>query len=401
MSKIFFEKIKHSIEQFKKDGVYKQLHCINSAQGPVVNMQGKQVIVMSSNNYLGLSNHPKVVQAARDALLEYGFGTSSVKFICGYHHWLKKLEEKTAQFFNFEASTSFTSCWNANEAVFQTLFGPEDLIVSDALNHASIIDGMKLLKSSNKKVYPHSDMKELRSILKTNSSHETKVIVSDGVFSMEGDMAKLDELVQIKNEFDAILVLDDSHGMGVLGQSGQGIIEHFGLQGQIDILTGTYGKALGGAMGGFICAQKDIIDFFVQRARPQLFSNSIAPALAAGFYTAIECLQSNPQWLDQLRENTNYFRKKITELGFKPLQGQTPIIPIIVGKTQLAIEMSQALLLEGVFVTGFGHPVVPDGHARLRIQISAAHTKAMLDEVLLAFEKVGRKMGLLKNQSFN
>ncbi len=392
----FLERIQKELAQFKQEGVYKNLHVLEGSQGPRVKMKSHgDVIVLSSNNYLGLANEPDIKDAARAAIHQYGNGTASVRFICGTLSLHQELEQASARFLNKEAATTYLSCWNANEALFATFLGEEDLIVSDSLNHASIIDGIKLVKKCRKEIYPHNDMKALEQILASSGNARTRMIVTDGIFSMEGHIANLPQICDLAKKYNCLVVVDDSHATGVLGKSGRGSPEYFGLENEVDIITGTYGKALGGAAGGFIAGPKSVVDYCVQRSRPQLFSNALPPAVAGGSLAAIRFLESHPERLEKLRQNTTYFRKQVAELGFKPLQGETPIVPIIVGETSFAIQMSERLLEEGVFVTGFGFPVVPKGEARLRIQISAAHEKEDFDKVLQAFSKVGKELGVI------
>ena len=396
MSRSLIGRVQEELDGFKKDGIYKTLNTLESPQAPRVKMKGRgDVIVLSSNNYLGMSNLPEVIQASKNALDEYGSGTASVRFICGTLAIHDELEAETAAFLGKEAATTYMSCWNANEALFATFLGEGDWVTSDSLNHASIIDGLRLTRKVQKEVYPHSDMKALEKQLSEAKSARTRMIVTDGVFSMEGHIANLPEICALARKYDALVVIDDSHATGVLGKTGRGTPEHFGLTEEVDIVTGTYGKALGGAAGGFIAGPKALVDYCVQRSRPQLFSNALPPAVTASALTAIRHLDAHPELIGKLRENTQYFRTKVSALGFKPLDGETPIVPIIVGETSFAIKMSEQLLEEGVFVTGFGFPVVPKGEARLRIQISAAHEKKDFDDALEAFEKVGKKLGVI------
>jgi glycine C-acetyltransferase len=396
MDSAFLDRISSELENFRKEGVFKKLNTLLGPQGPVVTMKGRgEVIVLSSNNYLGLANHPEVKAAAKAAVDQYGNGTSSVRFICGTLQIHNELEEATASFLKKEAATTYLSCWNANEALFQTLLSEGDLIASDGLNHASLIDGIRLTKGVTKGVYPHGDLKALETLLKDNKNARTKMIVTDGVFSMEGHIADLPNLVELARKYNAMIVMDDSHATGVLGKTGRGTMEHYGLWKEVDIVTGTYGKALGGAAGGFIAGPKPVVEYCVQRSRPQLFSNALPPAVAASSLKAIQILEENPALIEKLRENTRYFRKQVSALGFTPLAGETPIVPIIVGETSFAIQMSDELLNEGVFVTGFGFPVVPKGEARLRIQMSAALEKSHLDEALASMKKVGTKLGVI------
>jgi glycine C-acetyltransferase len=393
------QRLEADLAQFRRDGVYKRLNYLDSPQGARVRMEGRgEVIILSSNNYLGLSNEPSVVAAGKDALDRFGAGTASVRFICGTFTVHRDLEAACARLVGTEASLSFVSAWNANEAVPGTLLGESDLVISDQLNHASIIDGIRLAKAITKcqtGVYRHADLDDLRAKLAAASDRRIKMVVTDGVFSMEGAIAKLPQLVEICREHEAVLVVDDSHATGVLGAGGRGTAEHFGMVGEVDVITSTLGKALGGAAGGFVAASGAVCDYLTQRARPQLFSNALPPTVAASALASIEFLERHPERVTLLRENSRYFRDQLLALGFQPLPGETPIIPVILGETSTAIRMSDLLLDEGVFVTGFGFPVVPQGQARVRCQISADHTRDDLDQALAAFRKVGGKLGLI------
>lgn len=387
------------LEQFRRDGVYKRLNFLESPQGARAEMEGRgEVIILSSNNYLGLSNQPEVVAAGQAALGRYGAGTASVRFICGTFDIHRELEAACARLVGTEASLSFGSCWNANEALPATLLGEQDIVISDQLNHASIIDGVRLAKSITKcqtAVYRHADLAHLVELLTAAKDRRTRMVITDGVFSMEGAIAKLPDLIEICRKHDAVLVVDDSHATGVLGAGGRGTAEHFEVIGDVDIITSTLGKALGGAAGGFVAGSLAVCDYLTQRARPQLFSNALPPTVVASALASIEYVEAHPERVTALRDNATYFRAALAALGFKPLAGETPIIPVILGETSAAIEMSELLLDEGVFVTGFGFPVVPQGAARLRCQISAAHTRADLDEALAAFKAVGTRLRLI------
>ncbi|NUO64119.1 MAG: glycine C-acetyltransferase, partial [Gemmatimonadaceae bacterium] len=380
--------------------VYKRLNHLASPQDAWVEMEGRgKVLILSSNNYLGLSNEPSVVQAGIEGLKKYGAGTGSVRFICGTFTVHRELEQALARFVGTEASMSYVSAWNANEGLTATVVEEGDFVVSDALNHASIIDSIRLAKSITKcttAVYRHGDLDDLVEKLKANKGAKRRMIWTDGVFSMEGSIAKLPELAQIARDHDAVLVMDDSHATGVLGKTGRGTAEHFGMLGEIDVITSTLGKALGGAAGGFVAGSAALCDLLTQRSRPQLFSNALPPTVAASALASVRYIEEHPERVTRLRENADYFRKAITEAGFKPLAGETPIVPIIIGETADAIRMSDLMLAEGVFVTGFGFPVVPQGQARVRCQISAAHTREDIDLAVKAFVKVGRKVGVLK-----
>lgn len=388
-----------ALDDFREQGVYKVLNYIESPQDARVRMEGRgEVVILSSNNYLGLSNHPEVIRAGEEGLRRFGAGTASVRFICGTFTIHRELEEACARLVGTEASLSFVSCWNANEALPATVLTADDIILSDQLNHASIIDGLRLAKSITKcetGVFRHADLDDLDRKLAAASGKSVKMVVSDGVFSMEGSIADLPGLVEVCRRHDAILWLDDSHATGVLGPHGRGTAEHFGMTGQVDIITSTLGKALGGAAGGFVAGSAALCDFLTQRARPQLFTNALPATVASSALRAIEVLEREPGLVARLADNASYFRAGLVTLGFRPLPGDTPIVPVILGETAAAIRMSELLLEEGVFVTGFGFPVVPQGEARVRCQISAAHGRADLDRALEAFDRVGKRLGLV------
>ena len=399
MSSTLDRRLGAELDGFRAEGVYKKLNYLESPQAARVRMEGRgEVIILSSNNYLGLSNQPEVVAAGRAALDRYGAGTASVRFICGTFDVHRDLEAACARLVGTPASLSFVSCWNANEATPGTLLGEQDIVISDQLNHASIIDGIRLAKAITKcqtAVYRHADLDHLAELLTAAKDRRVRMVITDGVFSMEGAIAKLPELVELCRAHDAVLVVDDSHATGVLGERGRGTAEHFGMVGEVDIITSTLGKALGGAAGGFVAASAEVCDYLTQRARPQLFSNALPPTVAASSLASIEFLERHPERVAALRANAAWFREQLLGLGFKPHPGETPIIPVILGETAAAIRMSEMLLDEGVFVTGFGFPVVPQGAARVRCQVSAAHTREDLDEALAAFAKVGRRLGLI------
>ncbi len=399
LNKAFKAQLEQQLAQFKHDRVYKRLNYLESPQAARVRMEGRgEVIILSSNNYLGLCAEPEVVQAGHAGLDEFGAGTGSVRFICGTFTVHRDLEAALARFVGTEGSMSYVSAWNANEGLTATIVEEGDFVVSDALNHASIIDSMRLAKAITKcttGVYKHGDMDDLREKLAANKGARRRIVWTDGVFSMEGAIAKLPDILQIARDHDAIVVVDDSHATGVLGQAGRGTAEHFGVLGEVDVITSTLGKALGGAAGGFVAGPSALADYLTQRSRPQLFSNALPPTVAASALASVEYIERHPERVQRLRDNARYFRERIIEAGFKPLPGETPIIPIIVGETSAAIQMSDMLLDEGVFVTGFGFPVVPQGQARVRCQISAAHTRADLDQAIAAFKKVGAKLKLI------
>jgi glycine C-acetyltransferase len=399
MSSGLEQRLEAELEQFIRDGVYKRLNFLESPQDARVRMEDRgEVIILSSNNYLGLSNQREVIQAGKAGLDRYGAGTASVRFICGTYTVHRELEAACARLVGTGGSLSFVSAWNANEAVPATLLGEQDIVLSDQLNHASIIDAMRLAKAIGKcqtAVYRHADLADLEAKLVAARDRRVRMVITDGIFSMEGSIADLPGLVELCRKHDAVLLVDDSHATGVLGDHGRGTAEHYGLLGEVDIITSTLGKALGGAAGGFVASSTTVCDYLTQRARPQLFSNALPPTVAASALESIRYLEAHPERVTTLRENARYFRHHLLELGFKPLPGETPIIPVILGETSAAIRMSELLLAEGVFVTGFGFPVVPQGQARVRCQISAAHTRSDLDAALAAFKKVGRQLQLI------
>ena len=395
----FDGELKAAIEKLKEEKVYKRLNYLASPQDARVQMEGRgEVVILSSNNYLGLSNNPEVIAAGIEGLEKFGAGTGSVRFICGTFTVHRDLEKAIADLVGTEASLSYVSAWNANEGLTASIVEQNDFVVSDALNHASIIDSIRLAKSITKcttAVYQHSDLDDLRAKLDSAKGARRRVIWTDGVFSMEGSIARLPDILQIARDYDAIVAVDDSHGTGVLGATGRGTAEHFGVLGEVDVITSTLGKALGGAAGGFVAGPASLCDMLTQRSRPQLFSNALPPTVASSALGAVRQLENHPELVGKLRDNTRYFRGAIAEAGFKPLPGETPIVPIIVGETATAIKMSDMLLDEGVFVTGFGFPVVPQGQARVRCQLSAAHSRDDLDLAIAAFKTVGTKLGII------
>jgi glycine C-acetyltransferase len=394
---VAFEKgLQSELDALKAAGTYKRLRHLTTPMAAEVHMEeAGDVIVLSSNNYLGLSDEPSVVEAGKRGLDQYGAGTASVRFICGTFDIHRRLEDRIAEFLGTEASLTYVSCWSANTGLFATICGPGSAIISDELNHASIIDGVRLASKAKRAVYKHGDMADLETKLKEAAGCAPILVVTDGVFSMEGSLAKLPEIVALAKRYDAVTVVDDSHGTGVMGKTGRGTIEHFGLTGQVDIITGTLGKALGGAAGGFVAGSHALIDTLIQRSRPQLFSNALPATVACSSLQAIEYLDAHPDLVDRLCENTAYFRAGLKRIGYKPLDGPSAIVPIIVGETASAIAISDKLLERGIFVTGFGFPVVPEGTARIRTQLSASLTKDEMDRALSAFEAVGKEVGLL------
>jgi len=377
--------IEKVINSLHNTGTYKSAAVIDGPMGPTVKLSdGREVVNLCSNNYLGLANHPEVVAGAKKALDQYGFGTASVRFICGSFAIHDELEALLADFFGFEAATTYVSCWNANEALLPTLLGPGDAVISDELNHASIIDACRLCsKKVQRLIYKHNDMADLAGRLEEVKDSQRILVITDGVFSMEGDLPNLPGIVELAKKYGALVAVDDSHAHGVLGKTGRGTPEHFGVS--VDIVTGTLGKALGGAAGGFIAASKPIIELMVQRSRPQLFSNALPAAVAGGALTAIKLLKDQPQLVETLRANVVYLRDGLKQQGYDVLESPSAILPVIVGDTAKAIALAKKMLENDVMITGFGYPVVPEGTARLRAQVSAAHDKVHLEKVIQSF----------------
>lgn len=384
--------INEEIQSLRLAGTYKSAPLIDSPMGPTVRLAtGRDVVNLCSNNYLGLANHPDVLAGARQALNDFGQGTASVRFICGSFTLHQELETEIASFLGLDAATTYVSCWNANEALLPTLLGEGDVVISDELNHASIIDACRLCsKKIQRKIYRHSNMDDLAKCLAETAGARRRLIITDGVFSMEGDLADLPGITDLADKHDALVAVDDSHAHGVLGPTGRGCPEHFGVS--VDIVTGTLGKALGGAAGGFIAAPAAIIELMVQRSRPQLFSNALPPAVAGGALAAIRLLKSRPQLVADLRRNVTYLRQGLKDLRYQALESPSAIIPIMIGDTAKAIALAQTMLEHGVLITGFGFPVVPQGTARLRAQVSAAHTSDHLDLALEVFKKLRKEV---------
>lgn len=396
------------LEKAKSEKTYKYEVPIEDEQNGVVTVGGKKVVMLASNNYLGLANHPRIQQAARKGLDKYGYGMASVRFICGTQPIHRELEEAVAAFLGCEDAILHSSCFAANEAFFTALVSGDlghkdyrDIIYSDQLNHASIIDGIRLsriaVKTTDLKAYPHNDIKQLETWLAEDKdkSFRMRIIATDGVFSMEGDMAPLPKLVELAQQHNALLFVDESHATGVLGKRGRGTAEQLGVHGKIDVISGTLGKALGGACGGFIAGKTVLVDYMRQKSRPYTFSNTVPPCIAAASLEAIKMLEEDSSLVDKLHENTAYFRKEIAALGFKILPGVHPIVPVMVGEAAIAMDMSKLMLDFGVYVRGLWYPVVPKGEARLRVQISAAHSKDDLDCALQAFAKAGKRLGVI------
>ncbi len=396
MTSVLDDRLRSELESLREAGTYKRFNTLLSPQGPVVQMEGRgEVLVLSSNNYLGLAAHPDVVEAGIEGLRRYGAGTASVRFICGTFEPHLELERELADLVGTESSLTYVSCWNANEAAIPSLTDDSTVILSDELNHASIIDAVRLAKPARKAVYKHSDLDDLRAQLEACEPGQRALVITDGVFSMEGDLAKLPEIVELARAHGATVVVDDSHGTGVMGETGCGVAEHYGLLGEIDVITSTLGKALGGAAGGFVAASEEVCDILAQRSRPQLFSNALPPTVACSALEAVRVLRREPELVAKLRESTQFFRQRLRGLGFKPLDGEAAIVPIILGETAFAIEFSRRLLDAGVFVTGFGYPVVPEGTARVRVQMSATIEPEHIKRALEAFEQVGRELELI------
>jgi glycine C-acetyltransferase len=400
------ESIRAELQRLDQTKTFKKETPIESEQGAVVRVAGKEVVMLASNNYLGLASHPRIKEAAIRGIREFGFGVSSVRFLCGTLTVHRELEEKIAAFLGTEDTILFSSCFAANEGFFAAIINEKlgvdpyrDVIYSDRLNHASIIDGTRLCRSESvdRKIYEHADVDDLRQKLEgdKNAAYRFGFIATDGVFSMEGDLAPVPELIKIARQYGRLLFVDDSHAIGVIGATGRGTPEQLGVHGKVDVLSGTLGKAMGGAAGGYISGKKDLIAFLRQKSRPYTFSNSLPPAIAVAAIEAFTLLEEDRSLVERLRSNTAYFRKRIQELGFKILAGEHPIVPIMLGEAAVAMDMSTALLDEGVYIKGLWFPVVPKGEARLRAQISAALDQGTLDRALDAFEKVGRRMGVI------
>ena len=379
----------------EESGLLKRERIITSPQGPSVKVNtGDNVVVMCANNYLGLSSHPEVIQAAKDALDTHGFGMSSVRFICGTQDIHKQLEQKIAAFYGTEDTILYAAAFDANGGLFEPLFSEEDAIISDALNHASIIDGIRLCKAQRYR-YQHSDMQDLEEQLKLAQAQRFRIIVTDGVFSMDGDIAKMDKICDLADKYDALVMTDECHSAGFIGKTGRGVPEHCGVMDRVDIITGTLGKALGGAMGGYTTGKKEIIEMLRQRSRPYLFSNSLAPSIVGASIKVFEILSSTTVLRDKLEQNTLYFKEKIRSAGFDIKPGDSPIVPIMLYDAALSQKFAELLLKEGVYAVGFFFPVVAKGQARIRTQISAAHSISDLDKAITAFIKVGKELNVI------
>jgi len=397
VSKSFYNHIDHEIDQILNQDLFKDERFINSPQQSAIKLKdGKEVLNFCANDYLGLANNSIIKDTAANSIKKDGFGMASVRFICGTNDLHRTLENKLSSFLGFEDCILYVACFDANGGLFEPLFGPDDAIISDSLNHASIIDGIRLCKAKRYR-YKHSDMKDLEKCLQqaNEESAQHKIIVTDGVFSMDGTYAKLDSIVNLAERYSALVMIDDCHATGFIGKNGKGTIEHFGVEGKVDILTSTLGKALGGASGGFICAKENVIKLLKQRSRPYLFSNALSPSIVSASIKALEIIESEPERRERIKENTIYFREAMKVLGFSIKGDLHPITPVMLGEAKVAQKMSKMLLDEGLYAIGFFYPVVPKGEARIRLQITSEHTKKQLDEAIRIFDKVGKELKVI------
>jgi glycine C-acetyltransferase len=396
MNSSFVKRIAAELEEIKASGLFKSERIITSAQGAEIMVGNKKVLNFCANNYLGLSSHPKVIEAAHRAIDRRGYGMSSVRFICGTEDIHRELEQKIATFLGTEDTILYAAAFDANGGVFEPLFGEQDAIISDELNHASIIDGVRLCKAQRFR-YKHNNMEDLEAQLKASQGARSRIIVTDGSFSMDGTIAQLDKICDLADKYDAIVMIDESHSSGFLGKTGRGTHEYRGVMGRIDIITGTLGKALGGASGGFTSGKKEIVEMLRQRSRPYLFSNSLAPSITGASIAVLDMLSETTALRDKLEYNTKYFRKKMSEAGFDIRPGDHPIVPIMLYDAVVAQNFAARLLDEGIYVIGFFYPVVAKGQARIRVQLSAGHEQEHLDKAIAAFAKIGKELGVLKN----
>lgn len=394
MNEAMVNRIALELEDIRESGLFKTERIIESPQGPQIRVNGKQVLNLCANNYLGLSSHPKVMEAARKYIDHRGFGLSSVRFICGTQDIHKELEARISAFLGTEDTILYAAAFDANGGVFEPLLNDQDAIISDELNHASIIDGVRLCKARRFR-YLHNDMEDLEKQLQAAADARTRIIVTDGSFSMDGTIAQLDKICALADKYDAAVMIDECHSSGFLGKTGRGTHEYRGVMGRIDIITGTLGKALGGASGGFTSGRKEVIEMLRQRSRPYLFSNTLAPSIVGASIAVLDMLSETTELRDRLEWNTKYFREHMTKVGFDIKPGDHPIVPIMLYEAEVAQEMAARLLKEGIYVIGFFYPVVPKGKARIRVQLSAAHDKQMLDRAITAFTKVGKEMGVI------
>jgi len=394
MNEGLVKRIAGELDEIRQSGLFKTERIIESPQGPQIRVNGKQVLNLCANNYLGLSSHPRVMEAARKYIDHRGFGLSSVRFICGTQDIHKELEARISAFLGTEDTILYAAAFDANGGVFEPLLNDQDAIISDELNHASIIDGVRLCKARRFR-YLHNDMEDLEKQLQAAADARTRVIVTDGSFSMDGTIAQLDKICALADKYDAAVMIDECHSSGFLGKTGRGTHEYRGVMGRIDIITGTLGKALGGASGGFTSGRKEVIEMLRQRSRPYLFSNTLAPSIVGASIAVLDMLSETTELRDRLEWNTKYFREQMTAVGFDIKPGDHPIVPIMLYEAEVAQEMAARMLKEGIYVIGFFYPVVPKGKARIRVQLSAAHDKQMLDRAIAAFTKVGREMGVI------
>ncbi|MGF6845242.1 glycine C-acetyltransferase [Chitinophaga sp. W3I9] len=395
MNEKFITRLREELGDINKAGLYKRERIITSEQGAEIQVGGKTVLNFCANNYLGLSSHPAVVKAAKDAIDTHGYGMSSVRFICGTQDIHRELEEKISKFLGTEDTILYVAAFDANGGVFEPLFNEQDAIISDALNHASIIDGVRLCKAQRFR-YEHNNMADLEAKLQEAKDCRSRIIVTDGSFSMDGTIAQLDKICDLANKYNAIVMSDESHSSGFLGKTGRGTHEYRGVMGRVDIITGTLGKALGGASGGFTSGPKEVIDILRQRSRPYLFSNSVAPSIVGASIAVLDMLSETTTLRDKLEYNTKYFRSKMTEAGFDIKPGDHPIVPVMLYDAVLSAQFADKLLQEGIYVIGFFFPVVPKGQARIRVQLSAGHEQEHLDRAIAAFTKVGKELGVIK-----
>lgn len=394
ISKTAKDLYRSELEGIKEKGLYKKERVITAPQGAEVGTEEGDAVNFCANNYLGMANDPEIVKAARRALDKWGYGMASVRFICGTQSIHKELENKIAEFLGKDDSILYASCFDANGGLFETILGSEDTVISDALNHASIIDGVRLCKAQ-RKIYRHGDLDDLEKQLKDSSDSRIRMIATDGVFSMHGDLAPLPGICDLAEKYEAMVMVDDCHATGFIGKTGRGTPEHFGVSDRVDIITSTLGKAVGGASGGFTASRREIVDLLRQRSRPYLFSNSVAPSVVAASIKALELINTRKDLIEKLHQNTSYFRTEMTGRGFNIQPGIHPIVPIMIGEEKPTVEMARLLNERGIFVVGFSFPVVPRGEARIRVQVSAAHSRKQLDRAIEAFTETGREVGLL------
>jgi glycine C-acetyltransferase len=395
MKQEFYTHLQNEIQTVKNEGLYKEERVITSPQGAEIQVKSGGVLNFCANNYLGLADHPELVKTAKTALDKYGFGMSSVRFICGTQNIHKELEERLSKFLGMEDTILYSSCFDANGGLFETILGAEDAVISDALNHASIIDGIRLCKAKRLR-YSNNDMADLEKQLQEAQSSRFRLIVTDGVFSMDGIIANLQAICDLADKYNALVMVDDSHAVGFMGEKGRGTHEYCSVMGRVDIITGTLGKAMGGASGGYTSGRKEVITWLRQKSRPYLFSNTLAPNITATSIKVLDLLEANDDLRKKVHENGRYFRKGMEALGFNLVPGKHPIVPVMLGEATLAKNLADELLKEGIYVIGFSFPVVPKGQARIRVQLSAAHEKEHLDKAIAAFAKAGRKLGIIK-----